>query len=167
MIIYLGSVVGCLLANFLVFFKIAKDVENEGYKFKKKKRNIFDEIIGYIKIFLFSAIPLGNLLFSGVLLFKANKLSQKIIEEGLVDGTIIKKEANENLKIKEEFEVNTDNYVESKVEVYKVNETQRKQMTREEKIAFLKEEYNRLTGEELQSKLDEFEQMAHKLLEKR
>ena len=52
-------------------------------------------------------------------------------------------------KIVEEIELDNNLVKDAKVVVYKVEDKEKKEMTREEKLEFLREEYERLTGEEL------------------
>ena len=47
MTFYLGTIVVSLIGNMIVVLKIAKDIYNKGYTFKKKRKNQFDLIIWY------------------------------------------------------------------------------------------------------------------------
>lgn len=147
MTIYLGTIVVSFIGNMLVFLKVAKDVENEGYKVKKEeKKNIFNSILGWIKYFFLLAIPVGNLILAGVMIVKANELSNNYIKDGIKDGTLVRKDEN---KVIEEVELDNNLVEDAKVVVYKVEDKEKKEMTKEEKLEFLREEYKRLTGEEV------------------
>lgn len=146
MTIYLGTIVVSFIGNMLVFLKVVKDVENEGYKFKKKEKNIFNNILAWIKYLFLLAIPVGNLILTGVMIVKANELSNDFIKDSIKDGTLVRKDEN---KIIEEVELDNNLVKDAKVVVYKVEDNEKKEITREEKLEFLREEYKRLTGEEV------------------
>lgn len=146
MTIYLGSIVVSFIGNMLVVLKIEKDIKNLGYEFKKKKRNIFDVILTWIKFGFISIIPVGNLILTGVIIVKANEISKEIIENSIKDGSLIKKEDN---KVIEEVELDNNLVEDAKVVVYKVKDKEKKEMTNEEKLEFLREEYKRLTNAEV------------------
>jgi len=147
MAIYLGTVFVSFIGNMLVVLKIEKDVENQGYRYKKQeKKNIFNSILTYIKFLFLSVIPVGNLIFTGILFVKADTISEDFIEKSIADGTLIRKDEN---KIIEEVELDNNLVEDAKVVVYKVEDKEKKEMTREEKLEFLRQEYKRLTGEEV------------------
>ena len=144
MAFYLGTIVVSLIGNMLVMLKITKDISNRGYKFNKKRKNQFDPIIVLIQLSLLSALPVGNLILSGILLFGAEKFSSMYIKNLIRYGTLEKKEKS---KVIEEVELDNNLVKDAKIVVYKVENKEKKEITREEKIKFLKEEYKRLTGE--------------------
>ena len=146
MTIYLGTIVVSFIGNMLVVLKVAKDAENKGYKFKKKEKNIFNNILTWIKFLFLSVIPVGNLILTGILVAKVDEFSKDFIEKSIADGTLVRKAANE---IIEEVELDNNLVKDAKVVVYKVEDKEKKEMTREEKLEFLRQEYERLTGEEL------------------
>lgn len=146
MTFYLGTIAVSFIGNMIVCLKVAKDVENKGYKFKEKKKNIFDTILGFGKWFFVSAIPVGNLILSGILIFSADKLSNSFIRDSIKNDTLVRKDEN---KVIEEVELDNNLVKDAKVVVYKVEDKEKKEMTREEKLEFLREEYKRLTGEEV------------------
>ena len=152
MTFYLGTIAVSFIGNMIVCLKVAKDVSNEGYKFKEKKKNIFDTILGFVKWFLISAIPIGNVIISGILVFSSDKLSKSFIKDSVRKGVLVSKEQP---SVIEEVELDNNLVEDSKVVVYKVDNAQKREMTREEKLEFLRQEYERLTGEELTSKLDD------------
>lgn len=140
MTIYLGTIAVSFIGNILVVLKMAKDVENKGYKFKKKdKKNIFNNILAYIKWLFFLAIPVGNLILAGILIAKADTLSEDFIETSIKDGTLVKKE--ENTQITEEFNIDRSKKEIPKVIVYNIENEEKIEMSREEKLEFLKQEY--------------------------
>lgn len=141
---YLGTIVVSLIGNMLVMLKITKDISNRGYKFNKKRKNQFDPIIVLIQLSLLSALPVGNLILSGILLFGAEKFSSMYIKNLIRYGSLIKKSKN---KVIEEVELDSNLVKDAKIVVYKVENKEKKEITREEKIEFLREEYKRLTGE--------------------
>lgn len=130
--IYLGTIVISIGSNVLVIKAMDKEVENRGYAFVEKKKNLAEEIIESIKFFCMSLIPILNIIISSIMFFKYEELSNQTIANFIKDGTLVKKED----PIIEE-EKNND-----KVIQYNVNN----EITKEEKIKFLKEELQRLTG---------------------
>lgn len=144
MTFYLGTILVSLIGNSLVILKISKDISNRQYKFNRIRKNQFDPTIILIQLFLLSALPVGNLILSGILLFGADKFSRAYIKNAISYGALVKKEKSE---IIEEVELDNDLVKDAKVVVYKVEDKDKKEMTREEKIKFLKEEYKRLTNE--------------------
>lgn len=145
---YLGTIVVSFIGNMIVCLKVSKDMYNKGYKFKEKKKNIFDVIIGFTKWIIYSAIPIGNLILSGILIFSADKLSKSFIADGVKTGAIIRKEEQ---RVIEEIEVDNNLVEDAKVIVYKVENKEKKELSVEEKIEFLKQECARLKGEELKT----------------
>ena len=145
MTFYLGTIVVSFIGNMIVCLKVAKDVSNKGYMFKEKS-HIFDIILGFTKWLFISSIPVGNLILSGVLIFSADKLSNSFIKTSIADGTLVRKDEN---KVIEEIELDNNLVEDAKVVVYKVEDKEKKEMTREEKLEFLREEHKRLTGEEV------------------
>ena len=129
MTFYLGTIVVSLIGNMLVMLKITKDISNRGYKFNKKRKNQFDPIIVLIQLSLLSALPVGNLILSGILLFGADKFSNIYIKNLIKYGTLVKKKEK---KIIEEIELDNNLVKDAKVVVYKVEDKEKKEMTREE-----------------------------------
>ena len=143
MAFYLGTIVVSLIGNMLVILKIGKDISNKGYKFCKRRKNQFDPIIVLIQLSLLSVLPVGNLILSGILLFSADEFSNIYIKNLIKYGALVKKD-----KIIEEVELDNNLVKDAKVVVYKVEDKEKTEMTREEKLEFLREEYERLTGGE-------------------
>lgn len=154
--VYLGSIVITVLASELTDKYIDKEIENRGYEYANQKKNIYGNIINYMISFLLCSIPVINLIFAAFNIFKAEDLSKETIKEFISDGTIVKKkeepELKEEPKLIEASEIDESLVENSKIIVYRVESNEKKQMSREEKIEFLKQEYCRLTGEELNNR---------------
>jgi len=103
-------------------------------------------MLTFFQNMLVSIIPIGNVLLSGILVFSADKLSKSFIRSAVKDGVLEKKEET---KIIQEIEISNNPAEDVKLVFYKVENKEKKEMTREEKIEFLKKEYERLTGEEI------------------
>lgn len=159
--IYLGSVALSIGSVHLVNLYINKEIENRGYEFKQKKKNIYKSIIDYIKSYALLAVPIVGVSFGIYMFLTAEKICEEYINKSIVDGSIIKKEEKEEPRLIESIEIDNNLVRGARVVVYKVDNNQRQEITRREKIAFLKEEYSRLTGEKLQS--DNVEQKKYGL----
>jgi len=154
--VYLGSIVITILASELTDKYMDKEIENSGYEYTNKNKNIYGNIIEYIKSFLFCSIPVINLIFAAFVIFKAEDLLKETIKDFISNGTIVKKkeepELKEESKLIEASEIDESLVENSKIIVYRVESNEKKQISREEKIEFLKQEYYRLTGEELNNR---------------
>ena len=152
MTFYFGTILLSVIGNSLVVIKISKDICNKDYKFNKRKKNKFDPIIMLIQLFLLSVLPICNLILSCILLYGADKFSKAYIKNAINYGTLVKKEKTEGVEL-------DNNLVKDKVEV-----KQKQEITREEKIKFLREEYKRLTSEDV---LDNVKPKQHRIDKRR
>lgn len=133
--IYLGTVVVCHAINSLVIQSIEKESKNRGYESVEESTNIARDILTYIKFLGLSIVPLLNIAITCVMLLRSNKLLEEVIKDRIEEGTLVKVE-----EIKED-----ESIVKERVITYNVNN----ELTREEKIEFLKQELNRLTGKDV------------------
>ncbi len=135
--IYLGTVVLCFGVNALVISATNKEVKNRGYKYKEEKKNIAKSLISFIKYLGLVVAPVYNCFLSGSLFFKSDKFIENAISSMIEDGDIVKApKDDEDINIKEER---------FKALTYNTNN----ELTREEKIKYLKQELHRLTGKDL------------------
>ena len=135
---YLGSIMFFNTSMILMVKSIEKEGENRGYKEVEKPKNIAKSLVSAIKFFTLSAIPILNLALPAFLIFNFDKITEEIIQNQIMDGQLVKIEEN---KLIQENQQNQ----ESNVISYNVNN----ELTREEKIEFLKQEYSRLTDKNL------------------
>lgn len=141
--LYLGTVVISFAINTVVVLKIKKDIDNKGYKLKDNEKNVFDTFLTAFRYFLISMIPVGNVLLSSFLIISADKLSKSFIRNAVREGELVKKQESQIIEVTER---KNDEGV--KINIYKIENNQKKEMTREEKLDFLREEYRRLTRED-------------------
>ena len=132
--IYFCSVVLTVCVDSLYNKIYKKHLKNKGYEYKIVSSNIYSKIIiGFIN-FMFDCIPIFNIIYICHVLLNLKRLIKDDFEYDLKKGNI--HPIKEMTKI---VDVNQMN----------INLTKEKEMTREEKIKFLREEYKRLTSEEL------------------
>lgn len=158
--IYLGTIVFSFSTFYLADKALNKEIENRGYKKQSnKKKNIFKEIFMGIKSISFVSIPIINLVFDIILIAKIEEVIDEIISADLDKGNLIKIEEKEEDLVVD----NVDDKVNSVIKYDVKNE-----LTREEKINFLKQEYFRLTGEQLSNnKKSKKVKQKTKLIEKK
>lgn len=135
---YLGSIMFFNTSMILMVKAIEKEGENRGYKEVEKPKNSAKSLVSAIKFFTLSAIPILNLAMPAFLIFNFDKITEEIIQNQIMDGQLVKIEEN---KLIQENQQNQ----ESNVISYNVNN----ELTREEKIEFLKQEYSILTDKNL------------------
>ena len=139
MIIYLGTIAITFIIEILFVLSLNQEIKNRGYKEVKQEKNKFQSILDFLQVLLLNSIPVLNIATVIAMIFKSKEVQENLISDWINEGKIIEKtkiEPEEQEEIKKQL---------SKVIVYNTHN----ELTREEKIKFLKEEYARLTGEEL------------------
>ena len=141
MIIYLGSIAITFIMEILLVYSLNQEIKNRGYIEKKQEKNKFQQILDSLQVLLINSIPVINIVLAIIILFKSKEIQEEMINDWIKEGKIVEKikiEPEEQEEIKKQL---------SKVIIYNTHN----ELTREEKIKFLKEEYARLTGEEIKT----------------
>lgn len=142
MTFYLGTIAFSIAGHFLFFLKVMEDIKNTGYKFKRKQ-NIFNSCVKYFPLL---CVPVFNLSLTVIFIVSADRFSKDFINTSIANGILVRKDDS---KVIEEVELDNNLVEDAKVVVYKVEDKEKKELTIEEKLEFLQEEYKRLTGEEM------------------
>ena len=92
--VYIGTVLISFGISELFVWAGRKDIENYGYVWIRKKKNIFRKVIFKIKKFLVTffavCIPIFNLILAFTILFNYDELMKRSIEDLVREGTIEK-----------------------------------------------------------------------------
>ena len=138
MMFYLGSIVVSFAFNILTVSKVVKDISNKGYKFKNQNKKQYLRVFPLLQLSLFDILPVVNLITSTLLMFNSCKLSKICIKNGVKYNLLTKKVNIETVK---EIEIDKCITKEEKIE--------NKEMVRESKLEILREEYRKLTEEQV------------------
>ena len=147
--VYLGSVALTVAVDKFYNKAYEKELAIKGYRYKKIPRNIYKDIKNNIIEFLLMCIPVVNLACAIAMFNNLERDIEIEFNSNLEDGVIEKIPNEEVTKLIEAVEVDNNLVEDAKVVVYKVEDKEKKEMTTEEKLEFLREEYKRLTGEEV------------------
>lgn len=163
-LVYIGSIIYYYLGIILFNKFLDNEIENKGYKEKEQKpHKMTTEELKYMLsdgffLVILSLAPIINIVSSSALIFCSK---DEFINDMIKNGELIKQEDIidkniETVKAKKQKvieEVDTNSYKNDdipKVVVYNLQDGKRNELTREEKIEFLKQEYIRLTNQQLQ-----------------
>lgn len=139
MLIYLGTVIMSLGTSFLIKKCINKELKNRGYK--EKKQNIYYDILKFLQIFLLCLIPVFNFCFFTAVIIKSKDLIEYCVTQKMLSDSLVKIEPKELI---EDEKLDNEELVTNKSNV--ISYDVKNELSREEKIKFLKEELHRLTG---------------------
>lgn len=128
-------------SNFFFARSVIKEIENKGYTIKEEHAyHAYDSLLSAMKFLVIAIVSIFNLAISSMLLFSPKEMRKSIINQEIKNGNLIKVEEN---NIVEE----NPKYSDDKIISYNVNN----ELTRDQKIEFLRQEYYRLTGKNIQN----------------
>lgn len=159
--IYIGSIIYYYLGIILFNKFLDNEIENKGYKEKEQKpHKMTTEELKYMLsdvffLVMLSLAPIINIVSSSAMIFCSK---DEFINDMIKNGELIKQEDIIDIndmdakkqKVIEEVDTNSYKNDVPKVVVYNLQDGKRNELTREEKIEFLKQEYIRLTNQQLQ-----------------
>ena len=133
--LYLGTTALNLIVAAIYGIAGEKRIQRKGYKRNKVKRTFIESLPSYLSILFYSAIPIYNIITVIYILSKGDELFDNIEAELIQKGKLRKAEPETN---------ESNSFAEMKLNNFNKSYND---MTREEKITFLKQEQEKLLHE--------------------